>query len=70
MVGGTADCRVDFLESMVGGMIVVDFMNSLVPGSIALLAVGWLERVAFLVSNCLAAWGITRPFLRRKPHFT
>ena len=37
MVGGTADCRVDFLESMVGRMLAVGFMKSLVPGSIALM---------------------------------
>ena len=78
MVGGTADCRVDFLESMVGGMVAVGFMKSLVPGSIALLAVGWLERVEFLVSGGLAArlvsvlvgcLGGARPCLRRKPCF-
>ena len=70
MVGKTANCRVDFIESILGGMVAVGFMKSLVPGSIALLAVGWLERVKFLVSDCLAAWGVARPCLRRKPRLT
>ena len=70
MVGQTDDCRVDFIESMLGGMVAVGFMKSLVTGSIALLAVGWLERVEFLVSDCLAAWGVVTPCLRRKPRLT
>ena len=70
MVGKTANCRVDFIESILGGMVAVGFMKSLVPGSIALLAVGWLERVEFLVSDCLAAWGVARPCLQSKPRFT
>ena len=70
MVGKIADCRVDCIESMVGGLVAVGFVKSLVPGLIALLAVGLLERVAFLVSDCLAAWGVARPCLQSKPRFT
>ena len=54
MVGKSSDCRVDFLESMVGGMLEVGFIKCLVRGSIALLAVGWLGRVDFLVSGGFA----------------
>ena len=79
MVGGKTECRVDFLGSMVGGIVMVGFMKSLVPVSIALLAVGWLVRVEFLVSDGLAArlvsilvgcLGGARPCLRRKYRFT
>ena len=41
MVRETANCRVDYLESMVGDMVAVYFVKSLVLG----LVVGWFGRV-------------------------
>ena len=70
MVGEMADCRVDCIESMVGGLVAVGFMKTLVPGMITLLAVVGLEGFSFLVFDCLAACGIARPCLRKKPLFT
>ena len=58
---------------------MVGFVISLLPGPIALMSVGWLGRVEFLVSVGLAAQlvsilvgclGGARPCLRRKPRFT